>query len=235
MKIGIIGAMDEEIELLKEAMRDVRETRVARMCFFEGTLEGTPVVLVACFMGKVNAAVASQILIDRFGATHLVFTGVAGSLDTSIGIGDIVVSTDCVHHDVDATGLGWAPGNNPDIDMTVFPADERLRAAALRAAAAACPDVAAVEGRVATGDQFVSDCAIKERIVELFGARCCEMEGAGLAQTAWLNDVPYVVIRAISDNADDEGGVDFRTFLTDSSRRCAALVKHLVASAGDFS
>jgi adenosylhomocysteine nucleosidase len=233
MKIGIIGAMPEEINLLLDRMENRTSTHAARLDFSEGTIGGTPVVLVACNMGKVAAAVCAEILLERFGVTHLVFTGVAGSLDPSVDIGDLVISTDCVQHDMDATGLGHEIGQNPDFGITYFPADERLRAAAVSAAAVACPEVGVHEGRVATGDQFVNEPKLKDHIVETFGAMCCEMEGAAVGQVAWLNEVPFVVVRAISDKADDEGGVDFRTFLEDSARRCAALVERMVLDLGE--
>ena len=228
MKIGIIGAMAEEIELLLEDMEDASTTELSRLKFHEGMIGDTPVVLVACNMGKVAAAICTEILIERFGVTHLVFTGVAGSLDASIDIGDLVISTDCVQHDMDARGLGCELGENPDFHITYFPADDKLRAAAVAAAAVVCPEVAIHEGRIATGDQFVNDNALKQHIVDTYGAICCEMEGGAVAQAAWLNEVPFVVVRAISDKADDEGGIDFVTFLKDSARRCAMLVERMV-------
>ena len=234
MKLGVLGAMPEEIDLVKENMSGLTCTRKARMDIYEGTIGTTQVALAACAAGKVNAALATQILVDHFSVTHVVFTGVAGSLDARLDIGDIVVSTDCVNHDFDATGLGHAIGYNYDIDMTYFDADPVLRAAALSAAHATCPDIAILEGRVATGDQFISDPAVKQRIIENFGAICCEMEGVGVAQAAWLNDVPYVVLRAISDKADDDGRVDFRSFLTSSAKRCADIVVHLALHAEEL-
>lgn len=228
MKFGIIGAMEEEIALLRDSMENVQETTIARMTFYDGTIGGTPATVVYCFMGKVNAGVATQVLIERFDATHIIFTGVAGSLDSSIDIGDIVISTDCVQHDINGAGLGHEPGVNPDINMLAFEADSALRAAALEAAKATCTDIQVFEGRVATGDQFINDNNEKNRIVTMFGAICCEMEGGAVAQVAWLFDVPYVVIRAISDKADEDGGVDFRSFLEASSKRCASLVKYMI-------
>ncbi len=227
MKLGIIGAMHEEVDLLVESMGNVRRTTLAGMEFFEGVLEGTPAVVAYCGMGKVCAAVCAQVMVDRHEATHLVFTGVAGSLSSELRIGDLVVSTDCIHHDMDGAGLGHPLGENPDLGMLEFPADEGLRALAVEAAREVAPEANVIEGRVATGDQFVADAALKDRIVELFGAVCCEMEGAAVAQTAWHNGLPYVVIRSISDNADDDSTVDFRTFLESSARISAQIVEHM--------
>ena len=225
MRLGIIGAMHEEIDLLVEAMEDVEQAECARMEYFSGTLHGTPVVVSYCGMGKVCAAVCAQVMVERYGITQLVFTGVAGSLSSELGIGDIVVSTDCIQHDMDGRGLGHRLGENPDLCIFELPADEALRAMAVEAAREAAPEAGVVEGRVATGDQFIADAVVKQHIVDEFGAICCEMEGGAVAQAAWHNDIPYVVIRSISDNADDDSTVDFRTFLESSARISARIVE----------
>lgn len=227
MKIGVIGAMQVEAALLKERMGAYEATQALGMEFCEGTLGGKDVAVVVSGMGKVNAAACAQALIDRFGVTHLVFSGVAGSLDARIDICDVVVSTDCVQHDMDAVGLGHAPGEIPNVG-TYFKADEALRSAAVKAVHEAAPEVKVFEGRVASGDQFVSDAATKERIVRVFGALCCEMEGAAVAQVAWLNDVPFVVIRAISDKADGSAEMDYPSFMQTAANHSAAITERLL-------
>ena len=229
MRVGIIGAMAVEVALLKEQLADTEVQAVAGMDFCVGTLGGTPVVVVQSGIGKVNAGICTQVLVDRFGVDAVVNTGVAGSLDGRIDVGDLVVSTDCVWHDFDVTPLGYAPGQVPGLDTLAFPADEGLHACALAAAREVAPEVAAWEGRVVSGDQFVADEATRRRLAEGFGGRCCEMEGTAIAQAAWLNGVPFVVVRAISDKpGSDEQVVDYNTFEEASARRCAKIVARIV-------
>lgn len=228
MKVGIIAAMAEELELLKAQITNRKETTISEMVFTEGVLGGKDVVLVVSGVGKVNAAVHAQLLISQFGADRLVFTGVAGSLNADIDICDIVVSTDCVQHDIDASALGYAPGEIPYQEVSFFEADAALRAAVVRAVHEMAPEVGVFEGRVASGDQFVSDAANKERIVRQFGALCCEMEGAAVAQVAWLNRVPFVVIRAISDKADGSAEMDYPTFMVQAAHRSATITEYLM-------
>lgn len=228
MKIGIIGAMEVEVDYLKKQIEDVTVTRLSGMEFFEGTLGGVEVVVVKCGIGKVNAAACAQAMAGNFGVTHVINTGIAGSLDNRIDIGDIVVSTDAVHHDVDVTNLGYERGQIPGVDVLAFPASAELRVAAVRAVREDAPEVRALEGRVASGDQFVCTDAEKERITSTFGALCCEMEGASIAQVCYSNDVPFVIVRAISDKADGSSHVDYPTFERDAARHCARIVERVV-------
>ena len=155
----------------------------------------------------------------------------AGSLDDRLDVGDLVVSTDCVWHDFDVTPLGYRPGEIPGVGTINFPADEGLREATLAAAAQVAPDIHAYAGRVVSGDQFIASAEQKNRITEGFGGMCCEMEGTAVAQAAWLNEVPFVVVRAISDKpgAADQV-VDYNTFEEKAARDCAAIVAHMVAN-----
>ena len=186
-------------------------------------------MVVRCGVGKVNAALCVQVLADLFGVTCVINSGVAGSLDRGIGIGDIVVSTDAVEHDYDVSPLGYAPGQVPGFDVLAFPADETLRATALRAVAQAAPDVQAFEGRVASGDQFIAGGDQRQRITSVFQARCAEMEGAAIAHAAYVNDLPFVVIRAISDKADGSSTMDYPTFEKAAARHCAQIVECMVS------
>ena len=222
MRIGIIGAMQVEVELLRSHMQDATTTDVYGMSFTEGRLGGKDVVLVAGGVGKVNAAMCALTLIERFGVQRIVFTGVAGSLDSKVDILDVVVSTACVHHDYDVSQV--FPFEKP----VYFEADAALRAAAVRAVAEAVPEVTTYEGIVASGDQFVADAAVKRRIVDTFGALCCEMEGAAVAQVACNCGVPYVVIRAISDKADGSAEVAFDTFVQQAANHSAAVIERLM-------
>ncbi|WP_077597511.1 5'-methylthioadenosine/adenosylhomocysteine nucleosidase [Olsenella urininfantis] len=230
MKLGIIGAMDVEVALLKEHLADARQVRRAGMEFSEGSLAGLPVVVVRCGVGKVNAALCAQVLADLFEVTHVVNTGVAGSLDNAIDIGDVVVSVDAVHHDMDVSALGYATGQVPGLPVLAFPADLLLRQTALAAAAEVASDIRAFEGRVASGDQFIGSAKRREEIAACLHARCAEMEGASIAHACWLNGVPFVVVRAISDKADGSSTVDYPSFERSAAEHCARIVERMAAA-----
>lgn len=211
-KIGIIGAMEEEVAKLKENMQIQETSVIAGMEFCQGICEGQNVVIVRSGIGKVNAAVCTQILCDVFKVNAIINTGVAGSLKNEINIGDIVLSEDALQHDMDATGFGYDPGVIPRMEESVFKGDEDLLKIAQKVCQEVNPDIQVFRGRVVSGDQFISDHDVKQRIVNRFGGFCTEMEGAAIAQTAWLNKVPYLVIRAISDKADGSAEMDYSEF-----------------------
>ena len=229
-KLGIIGAMTVEVETLKQQMTDCRVTNRAGMEFYEGVLEGCPAVVVMCGVGKVNAALCVQALCDCFGVTHLVNTGVAGSLCADLDIGDLVISQDAMYHDFTCYALNpaYVVGQVPGLPVRSFPADEAMIQAAYAAAEQVHPGHIRI-GRVASGDQFVAGKAQKAQIICDTGALCTEMEGAAIAHAAWKNSVPFVVIRAISDKADDSAEMDYPTFEAIAARRCAAVTQMLAA------
>ena len=227
-RVGIIGAMDEEVASLKDAANVQETTTMAGMEFCEGELGGRRVVIVKCGVGKVNAGICTNALINDFGCVQIINTGVAGSLDARMDIGDIVVSTDAVQHDFDVSPIGFERGEIPYTGLYAFPADESLRKAAVEAVHAAAPNVHAFEGRVCSGDQFISTREQKDAITSNFGGMCCEMEGAAIAQACYLNDVPFVVIRAISDKPSETEVVDYKAFEAEAAARCAAIVEHMV-------
>ena len=226
--IGIIGAMDEEVAILKESMEVQDTMERAGMTFVKGIMSGKEVVVVRSGIGKVNMGICAQILIDCFGVDTLINTGVAGSLDADINIGDIVISTDAVQHDMDVSMLGDPVGQIPRMDTLSFPADKELVKKAVAANEKANPDIHTFTGRVASGDQFISDKEVKERIVSLFHPMCVEMEGAGIAQAAYLNKVSYVIIRAISDKADNSATMDYPTFEKKAIAHSVRLMKELL-------
>ncbi len=225
-KLGIVGAMQQEVETLLAAMQDVKKTEKAVAVFYEGKLEGLDVVVVQCGVGKVNAAMCTQSLCDCFGVTHLVNTGIAGSLCADLDIADLVVSEDAMYHDFDCVHFGYEMGRVPGMDVTAFPADEKMAALAFAAAEKVNPGHTKV-GRVASGDLFVAERKAKERIIQRTGALCTEMEGAAIAHTAYRNGVPFVVIRAISDKADDSAEMDYPTFEKIAAHRCAAVTMEM--------
>ena len=225
-KLGIIGAMEQEVETLLQLMENKKETEKAGSVFYDGILEGLPVTVVQCGVGKVNAALCTQILCDCFEVTHLVNTGIAGSLCAELDIGDLVVSRDAMYHDVDAVAFGYPMGKVPGMDVTTFPADDTLLGYAFAAAEAVNPGHTKI-GRVASGDQFVASKEVKERITQLTRALCTEMEGAAIAQTAYRNKLPFVILRAISDKADDSAEMDYPSFERIAAHRCAAVTQAL--------
>lgn len=210
--LGIIGAMDTEVAKLKEVMEDVNITKAASMEFYEGRLNGARAVVVKAGVGKVNAACCTQTLIDHFPVSCVINTGIAGSLKAEIDIGDVVLATDAVEHDMDVAALGYAPGKIPDMDVESFEADEKLRKIAKESCEKVNPDISVYEGRVVTGDQFISSKEKKAWLTETFGGCCAEMEGAAIAHAAYLNQVPFLIVRAISDKADDSAQMDYPTF-----------------------
>ena len=225
-KLGIIGAMEEELETLLQLMEEKQETKKAGSIFYDGILEGLPVTVVQCGVGKVNAALCTQILCDCFGVTHLVNTGIAGSLCADLDIGDLVVSQDSMYHDVDAVAFGYPMGQVPGMDVISFPADDALIGYAFAAAEAVNPGHTKI-GRVASGDQFVASKEVKQRIIDLTKGLCTEMEGAAIAQTAYRNKLPFVILRAISDKADDSAEMDYPSFERIAAHRCAAVTQGL--------
>lgn len=229
-KIGIIGAMELEVEELKAKMENVTITQKAGMEFHEGTLHGASTVIVRSGVGKVNAALCVQILADIFAVTHIINTGVAGSLNAKLDIGDILVSKDALHHDVDATIFGYQLGEVPQLGVREFPADERLTKLAIESCERVNPDIHAIAGRVVSGDQFISSKEIKTKLIENYAGDCAEMEGAAIAHGAYLNQIPFVIIRAISDKADDSAEMDYPTFEKAAAIHSAKLVEDMVAN-----
>ena len=225
-KLGIIGAMAVEVELLKAKMENLTVTNHAGMEFYDGQLEGMNAVVVQCGVGKVNAAMCAQILCSIFGVTHLVNTGIAGSLCADLDIGDLVVSKDAMYHDFDCVHFGYEMGKVPGMDTVAFPADEAMIGYACAAAEAVHPGHSKI-GRVASGDLFVAEKAAKELIIRKTGAICTEMEGAAIAHAAYRNKVPFVILRAISDKADDSVEMDYPTFEAIAAHRCAEVAMNM--------
>lgn len=228
-KIGIIGAMDEEVLIIKGLMKEVTVQTIASMDFFEGRLHGKDVVVVRCGIGKVNAAVCTQILAGIYHVDAVINTGVAGSLRNEINIADIVLSTDTQQHDMDATGFGYDLGTIPRMERSIFQADQQLIDLALGVCEEQLPEVGIHIGRVVSGDQFISDSKKKEWLVENFDGYCTEMEGAAIAQTAYLNEIPFLIIRAISDKADHSAEMAYSEFEEVAIKNTVKLLNGLIA------
>lgn len=227
-RIGIIGAMDIEVDALKEQMVDVTRVNKASMEFYQGKLNGKDVVVVRSGIGKVNAAVCTQILADVFEVEAVINTGIAGSLRNEINIGDIVVSTDALQHDMDAVEFGYPKGQIPGMKVFSFVANAALRETAVRVCQKVNPDIQVFEGRIVSGDQFIASAEVKNEIIKEFAGYCTEMEGAAIAQTAYLNGIPFVVVRAISDKADNSVMMDYPTFERQAAQHCVNLVGEML-------
>lgn len=228
MITGIIGAMEEEVEILKSKMKVSEIVKKAAMEFYKGYLNDKQVVIVRSGIGKVNAGICTQILIDEFNVNRVINTGIAGSLHNSINIGDMVISTEVLQHDVDATGFGYQLGEIPRMGTLTFEADFHMVEVARETCEKVNSEIQVFVGRIVSGDQFVSDKELKNKISNNFGGYCTEMEGAAIGQAAYLNNIPFVIIRAISDKADDSATMDYPTFEKQAIAHSVKLVEQML-------
>ena len=229
-RIGIIGAMENEVASIIEASSVIEVKEIASMKFTLASLYGHEAVIVQSGMGKVNAGICAQTLINVFQCTSLINSGVAGSLDNRMGIGDFVISLDASQHDFDVSPIGFKKGEIPYTGLYAFKADERLVKQAEIAVKEVAPSSKVYLGRVCSGDQFIIHHSDKQRIVDEFGGLCCEMEGAAIAHVCHLNAVPFVIIRCISDKPDGSAIMDFEEFSAKAAIQCASVVKKMIAA-----
>ncbi|EYE88429.1 S-adenosylhomocysteine nucleosidase [Fervidicella metallireducens AeB] len=227
MVIGIIGAMEEEVQAIKEEMAVDRIEKKAGLEFYMGKFLGKEVVVVRSGIGKVNAAICTQILIDDFNVDMVINTGIAGGVNININPGDVVISTDLVHHDVDATAFGYDIGQVPRLESFSFKADERLVEIAINAAEK-MDKFKVFKGRIISGDQFIAN---HEKITffrEKFDAFAVEMEGAAIGHACFMNNIPFVVIRSISDKADGSAQMDYQTFQNIAISNSIGILKNMI-------
>lgn len=228
MKWGIICAEEKEIALLLENVKNKKEVKIADRIFVEGTLEGKDVAVVQCGNGKVCASMATQILIDCFDVSHLICIGVAGGIDESLQVEDIVIATDAVQHDYNITALGATQGymdGTNRYEATRYFADKDL-SASVKEAAEKC-GCHVLMGTVASGDLFIGASKTKNTLRREFGAVAAEMEGAAMAQVAEANGVPFVIVRAISDLADGSAKLSFRELIEKASKTAVNILLYL--------
>lgn len=227
--IGIIGAMDDEVNGLKALIVNPEIKTRASMDFHFGEINNKKVVVVKCGVGKVNAAICTQILIDEYDVSAIINTGAAGSLENKINIGDIVIGDEAIQHDMDSVDFGFPLGQVPFIDTLSFKGDDNLANLAMKCCADAGLDVKVFRGLVVSGDEFVAKKERKDWIKSNFDALCTEMEGAAIAQCAYLNKVPFLILRAISDKADDSASMDFPSFAKMASERNIKILADMIA------
>lgn len=224
--IGLIGAMDEEIKLLLDRMENKRMREKAGIRYYEGTILGNSVVLCKSGVGKVNAAVTTQILVDTFGVSRILFTGVAGAVHPDLSIGDIVISSHCIQHDMDATALGYPRGVIPYQEVSTFTADTELVTLAEQACKALNQPY--ITGIVLSGDQFIASREAVAGLREGLNGACAEMEGAAVAQVCYMNDTPFVIIRSMSDKADGSAHVNYRDFTITAAQHSHAILEYML-------
>lgn len=228
MTIGLIGAMDEEIEWLLTGMEQSEEIIRAGIRYVKGSFQGKSVVVCKSGVGKVNAAVTTQIMIDQLGVSKVLFTGVAGAVHPDLSIGDIVISTECIQHDFDVSALGFSRGVIPYQEVSAFPANKDLIALAEQA----CREVANgnyILGKVLSGDQFIANRDTVAWLHNEMEGACVEMEGASVAQVCYMNNVPFVIIRSMSDKADGSAHVNFTEFTIEASKRSHAILEFMIS------
>ena len=224
--IGILGAMDVELEALLSDLEEKKEEKISGFIFYTGKIESREVVIAKCGIGKVAAGICAQTMILRFAPSLLLHTGVAGTLTTALSVTDVAIGTEALQHDMDTSPLGDPVGLISGINKIYFEADKR--AAELFLSIAKENGIHALCGRIASGDQFIASAEEKKRIIDSFGAIACEMEGGAVAHAAYLNGTPFIILRAISDSADGSSHMDYPTFLPLAARRSYNMVKQFL-------
>lgn len=223
--IGIIGAMEEEIESIKPHIDIISTKNIVGLDFYMGKMGGNNVVLVRSGIGKVNASVCSQVLIDLYAVDYIINVGVAGAINKELKIGDIVIATDTMHHDMDTTYFGDELGVIPRMSQSSFKADDELIDIALQASKETTENNI-YTGRIVSGDQFLCDVEKKNKIWSHFKAYCVDMESAAIGQTCYLNKIPFTIIRSISDNSDENN--EYENFFKDSAIKASNILKNMI-------
>lgn len=226
--VGIIGAMNSEVELLLAEMKSRENKQIAGVAFSQGFVRGKPVVIAQCGVGKVTAAICAQAMIDHYGVSHLINTGVAGGLYRELSVGDLVVATNTIEHDFDCTKLGDAKGyvfiGEDNTKPTRIPADPEMGKRFSQAAETILTENKFFMGTIVSGDIFVDDSTLKKELVESYDAYAAEMEGAAIARVAYANEVPFVVVRSISDLAEKGANMSFAEFEKKAAAVSSAIV-----------
>lgn len=225
MKVGIIVAMQEEMEELMNIMTGIDEKRIKEISFFKGSIEGTKCIAVKCGVGKVNAARITQMMIDNFDLDYIINIGAAGALNPSLEIGDIIIGNKLVQHDFDITAFGHTKGYITGVGDRIY-SDSKLVEEFEKSIENLDEKVYKIKtGTIASGDIFCTEVNMKEKIYAQFGADCVEMEGAAIAQVCYLDNVPFVIIRSISDTPNGKNAVTFDEFVNLAAKRCANMIK----------
>lgn len=225
--VGIIGAMHIEVETIKSLMKNKISETISGVEYVRGSLHGKEIVIAACGIGKVAAAMCTQTMILKYSPECIINTGVGGSLSTKLAIGDIAVAESLVQHDMDTSPLGDPIGLISGINIVNIPADKKVVETLLEGVET-LENIKGVKGVIASGDQFIASEEKKKFITGNFGAIVCEMEGASIAQVCFTNGVPFGVVRAVSDCADGSSHMDYGEFLPIAAANAAKLIEHFV-------
>ena len=222
--IGIIGAMDIEVDALIASMENTEEKIISSVRFVKGEIFGRNVVIAKCGIGKVFAAICAQTMILEYNPTVIINTGVAGSLTPNLNIGDIVIANSVCQHDFDTSPLGDPKGLIPEVNLVKIPADEKI--VAYLEKAVGTQNISYEVGTVASGDVFVADSEVKDGIVNGFGAYAAEMEGGSIGHVCYINQVPFAILRSISDS--EGGAMDYQTFAEQAAEQSIEVVKEFI-------
>lgn len=224
-KIGIIAAMKEEMQEIKNIMINIEEINLYELVFFEGQITGNDVILVEAGVGKVNAARVTQILIDKFDVKTIINVGSAGAANNELRIGDIVIGKKIVQHDFDITAFGHPKGYISNVGLEIQSTPELVNKIEKIANMVNFDDIKIKIGTIASGDIFCTEIKMKEKIRKKFEADAIEMEGAAIAQVCKLCDIPFIIIRGISDTPDGNNNVTFEQYLEKASKMCANILQ----------
>ncbi len=226
MKIGIIGALNQEIEALRDIIDGVKTEKISSVDFYSGKISGTDVIVAAAGVGKVNAAVTAQTMIFKFAPDLIINVGAAGGLSPKLGIGDIAVASAVAEHDMDTTAIGDPKGLISGLDTVFIDCDKAI--ADLMEQAAKKTGLATERGVIASGDQFIHTNEERERIIREFNAIATEMEGASIGHVCAMNGVPFGVLRAISDGANSGSVMDYPTFAAMAAKNSTQIIKYML-------
>ena len=223
--IGIIGAVIEEAEAIKKEIKDIKSNVINGIPFFSGKFNDKDVVVVQSGIGKVNAAITATLLIEKFEVNEVIFSGVAGSLDEKLKVGDVVIGCDIVQHDVDATAFGYKMGQIPQMKEWAFESDKELIE---KTGNISDFDHPIFYGRILTGDQFVSKKDLKIQLGKDFEALCVDMESGAVAQVCTRLGVKFLIIRSISDSITDESGMEYETFVKLAAKNSTKILENII-------
>lgn len=227
-KIGIIAAMQEEMNAIKEIMKDIVEKQIYELIFIEGKINKKDCVLVQCGVGKVNSSRVTQILIDKFEIEYIINVGSAGTANDELDIGDIVIGENLVQHDFDITAFGHKKGYISNVGEFVKSDSKLIEKFKKTITEISDKNYKVKIGTIASGDIFCTENAMKEKINKKFNADAIEMEGAAIAQVCYLDKIPFIVVRSISDSPNGNNNITFEKYLELASKRCSYLMKKFI-------
>ena len=226
MRIGIIGAMSEEVQGLKNLLENTQEEKMGNLTFFIGKIHGKEIVLLETGIGKVNAAIGATLMAKVYNVDKVIFTGVAGGVNEDLDLGDVVISTDLIQHDMDVTAFGEKLGVIPRMETSIFKADAELIEFAEKASKKLKGKT--IKGRILSGDQFVASPEKIKFLKDEFNGDCTEMEGAAVGHVCYIFNIPFVVIRTMSDKANSEAHTDYATFMKIAAENSVTLVDEML-------